>query len=613
MSSLLIAVVCHCVWIASAGSSNISSTLGNPEYQGCTSRTVKMKYSNSMKTCAEDEFDSCPPGMFCKDGYCQCGWHPHKAISCNGTNSSSVIYCYCVTFDEETNATLIGNCNYNCARLNKDSALYNPLPKSIHQLNKTCDSLNRTGALCGRCKSGHYPLAYSFNWTCIKCPHARTNWARYFAAAYLPLTVFCIFILFFKVKIASSHFYPVVWFFQLISAPASARVWTLASVPNHSSLSITAMKVLLSIYGIWNWDFFRPFYSDLCLGIDILPTLALDYAIAVYPLLLMAVTYLLIVLHDNFKIVIILWRPFRRVSSLFGRNWNIKTSIIDAFGTFLLLSNLKFLSVSFDLLVPTLVYQLHPTYNNITTKLYYAPDIDYFGKEHLPYAILAIICLSIFSILPVLLLILYPCSCFQKLLNCIPVRWFILHTLMDSFQGCFKDGTEPGTRDCRWMSSIYFILSLSLSVAYASNLTAMFFSFGAITFILMVFVFIAAQPYKYSVQHYNTVNIVLNLMAALAMICFSSLIDSAYYLSAVPLFYAGLCICLCPLIYTISFVLYKSFPRRKAFLQLLSKWKAWKGDYIRVPESGEEEEVCDRINNPAAYPSKNLSSFPSYS
>ena len=185
-----------------------------------------------------------------------------------------------------------------------------------------------------------------------------------------------------------------------------------------------------------------------------------DYAIAVYPLLLMAVTYLLIVLYDNnFKVVTILWRPFRCVSSLFGRNWNIKTSIIDAFGTFLFLSNVKFLSVSFDLLVPTLVYQLHPAYHNVTTKLYYAPDVDYFGKEHLPYAILAIICWSIFSIFPVLLLILYPCSCFQKLLNRLPVRWFILHTLMDSLQGCFKDGTEYGTRDWRWLSCIYFALS----------------------------------------------------------------------------------------------------------------------------------------------------------
>ena len=440
--------------------------------------------------------------------------NPHKAISCNGTNSSSVLYCYCVTFDEETNATLVGSCIYNCKHLvHNGTVLYSPLPNSIHQLNKACDSLNRTGALCGRCKSGHYPLAYSLNWTCIKCPHARTNWVRYIAAAYLPLTVFCILILFFKVKIASSHFYHVVCAFQLVSMPVAVQIWIIVSLPSRFRL---AVRIILSIYGIWNLDFFRPFYSDLCLGIDILPTLALDYAIAVYPLLLMAVTYLLIVLYDNnFKVVTILWRPFRRVSSLFGRNWNIRTSIIDAFGTFLLLSNVKFLNVSFDLLVLTKVYQLHPTYHNVTSKLYYAPDVEYFGKEHLPYAILAIICLAIFSIFPVLLLILYPCRCFQKLLNRLPVRWFILHTLMDSFQGRFKDGTEPGTRDCRWFSSIYFMLGFLLCVAYAFNLNIMILNFTTITFILIAFIFVTAQPYKSSVHHYNTVNIFFNLMAAL--------------------------------------------------------------------------------------------------
>ena len=59
---------------------------------------------------------------------------------------------------------------------------------------------------------------------------------------------------------------------------------------SHSFIAIVT-KLLCSLYGIWNLDFFRPFYSDLCLGIGILPTLALDYVIAVYPLLLILFSY----------------------------------------------------------------------------------------------------------------------------------------------------------------------------------------------------------------------------------------------------------------------------------------------------------------------------------
>ena len=128
----------------------------------------------------------------------------------------------------------------------------------------------------------------------------------------------------------------------------------------------------------------------------------------------------------------------------------------------------------------------------------------------------------------------------------------------------------------------------------------------------MAFIFVTAQPYKSSVHHYNTVNVFFNLTAALATNCFSGLIISAYYSSAFFLFYTGLFLCLSPLIYTVLFLFYKIFPPiKRGIFQLLSKLKAWKGGYVRLLESGEEEQVCDRINNPAAYPSKNLSSFPS--
>ena len=90
--------------------------------------------------------------------------------------------------------------------------------------------------------------------------------------------------------------------------------------------------------------------------------------------------------------------------------------------TFFLLSNVKFLSASFDLLVPVKVYQLS-SFNglNYTWRLYYDATIPYFGETHLPYAILAIVTLLVFVLTPVVLLLLYPFQWFQKLLNHIPI------------------------------------------------------------------------------------------------------------------------------------------------------------------------------------------------
>ena len=201
------------------------------------------------------------------------------------------------------------------------------------------------------------------------------------------------------------------------------------------SVAFNGSRVLFSLHGIWNLDFFRPFYSDLCLGIGILPTLALDYAIAVYPLLLMIISYLLIVLYDrNCRVITIMWRPFRALFSLFRRNWDIRTSLINTFATFLFLSNLKFLAATQALLAPTCIYHLYGDHYNHTWGLYYAGDVEYFGSEHLPYAILAIVVLCVFVILPIAVLALHPFKFFQKFLNLFPVRWYILHTFVDSFR-----------------------------------------------------------------------------------------------------------------------------------------------------------------------------------
>ena len=119
--------------------------------------------------------------------------------------------------------------------------------------------------------------------------------------------------------------------------------------------------------------------------------------------------------------------------------------MIDSCVTFFFLSNVKFLSVTFDLLTPAYLYELKDgsniNINKTSTVLYYAGNIEYFNDKHLPYAILAILVSIVFIILPITILALYSFTFFQKFLNCIPVRWYILHTFMDSFTGCYKDGT----------------------------------------------------------------------------------------------------------------------------------------------------------------------------
>ena len=395
-----------------------------------------------------DDATACPVWFHCNaSNQCECG-HSHDFIKCNQRlQQVKVVDCYCVTYDESKNRIVAGSCFTQCATPHPRDLIdvvYHKLEADAKNLNEIiCGKINHDGPLCGKCKDGFYPLAYSYNHTCIECPGRYGKWWLFIIVAYIPLTIFYFFVLFFKLNATSSYLHAYVFYSQIISIPANSKILLSATGTNpHIS---NGAKALMTLYGIWNLDFGRSFFSDICLKIDTLAVLALDYTIAVYPLLLTFISYFLIKLHDRkYRFTVILWKPIKKVLMLFHSDLNNQTSVIDAYVTFFLLSYMKFLSVSFDLLIPTRLYEVNSTGKLV---LYYDGSKEYFGKEHLPYAILALFVMTFFNILPILLFLFYQFMWFQKLLNHLPLRLYVLHTFMDLLQGCYKNGTQPGTRD----------------------------------------------------------------------------------------------------------------------------------------------------------------------
>ena len=130
----------------------------------------------------------------------------------------------------------------------------------------------------------------------------------------------------------------------------------------------------------------------------------------------------------------------------------------------------------------------------------YNASLPYFEEEHLPYAVLAIAVLLFFVLLPTLFFILYPFSWFQKFLNLFPVHWHILHTFMDSFHGCYKDGTQPGIRDCRWYACMPFISHLLIFTIGMFTFDEVFFYYSAIVVVIFTIIIVNMEPFKDS--HY---------------------------------------------------------------------------------------------------------------
>ena len=450
----------------------------------------------NMKSCSNHSM--CPTWFICgSDKNCQCGNRHGGTIACDNKRLiAGVLDGNCVTYDETSQSTFIGSCFYNCVNLkNHKDFIYNHLPvKPELLINKSaCTRFHRAGLLCGNCEEGYSPFVLSYNLSCVRCPDGHKYWWNFILAGLMPLTFFYLFIVVFKINVTSSRLSGVVWFSQTVSIPAFARLTLSSYSRNHTLLYM--VKALLAFYSIWNLELLRSVIPSICLNVTTLEALALEYIVALYPLFLLLLSYGIIELYDkNLPCLVIVWRPFHKVLIMFRKTWNIRTSVIDSFATFFLLSYVKVLNVTADILVPTKIYKLGS--NRSTFGLYYSPTIEYFGEEHLPYAIIAIFILVLLVITPTVILILYPFQCFQTVLSYISINWHFLHAIVDSFQDYYKDGTEPGTFDCCWFAVFLLLIRLLLFLIFGLTLSVMFFVYFLIIFIIFLIAMINIQPCK---------------------------------------------------------------------------------------------------------------------
>ena len=466
----------------------------------CTLLLCAQSEADLTSELLQDNTTTCPTWTYWEQSEqaCACGDGYRRTVSCDVNGSYYNVRIskgYCMTLDATKTREVIGACRF----YRRWSWSLIPRNSSLLQ-SRVCDYVSRTGQLCGQCQDGSSPPVYSYYPQCVHCPEGTNNWPKYLAVSLLPTTLFFLVTVALRFRATSPHLTGYIVFCQLMASPPILRYLASSNfrhLSSHNSVEV-ALKLLTSFLSIWNLDFFRMVYSPFCLqhGASTLQILSLDYLIAAYPLALIVLTYILVTLHyyDN-RLVVWIWRPFRKCFIRFRRKWDIQNSLVDAFATFLLLSYVKLLSVSFDILIPTPV--LDKWGNQVSTVLYYDGSITYFGREHLLYTLTAIIVLVVFTFLPILLLFLYPCKCFQTFLNRTHCRSQALHAFIEVFQGCFKDGTDGG-RDCRYFAALYLLirvlayLSLGLLIIYS---TVIFIVLLFVTVILLISTF---RPYKRS-------------------------------------------------------------------------------------------------------------------
>ncbi len=461
---------------------------------------------------------------------CSCGSELNHVVRCDEkTLQVKLLPCFCMTqYVKNPNITVVGACMYRCRLAH--GLPYNPVPNttselSMHMCNAATAAItgllswNRDGQLCGKCHEGFAPPAYSYDWSCVECSDSKhsviNSIVKYCVIAFLPLTAFFFMMVTLRISATSPSMNAFMLACQVLTAPLLVRVaLSCVSVSPRNLKATITVRIVLSLYGFWNLDFFRTLYPPFCLNpnMNSLHILALDYIVAAYPLLLLLITYSLVELHGrNCKIMVWLWKPFRRCFIRIQRTY-IQTSLIDAFASFLLLSYVKFLSVSFDLLIPVHLYDVHGA--SMEPYLYFDGTVEYFGKQHLPYAVLAITVLIIFNVLPLLLLCLYPCRCFQKVLNYCGLRCQALHIFMDAFHNGYKNGTE-GTRDYRYLSVAYLLMRIFCFIIAALTLTSVIMTYFIVGVQFAVFAILISILKPYKVSRATAVDVVLNLAVSI--------------------------------------------------------------------------------------------------
>ena len=355
---------------------------------------------------------------------------------------------------------------------------YVALPSDISELNPyMCGPLNRISYMCSDCKSGYGPPAFFTSCTNV-CHLCRDTWydvALYLSLEFVPITLFYLVVLIFQIKLTLAPMTCFIMYCQLMvmafyeecTSKSSPTLFSRVKYTDEGEIR-TETKILLSLFGVFNLDFFHYAVSPFCVSSKLKPihVVFLGYISVFYPFLLIILTWFCIELHGrNFKPLVYLWKPFHRYIVALRKSWNSKSDLIDVFASFLLLSYTK------------IIYQVVLTMNSSEIMNYSLVNGRQFVSyvlscdtriatklKNVDYALITVV--SVFLsftlvIFPALLLILHPTRIFQVLsTKCLSNRFRITLTLFaEKFHSCYSDGLD-GKRSKRGLSGLYFLLRI---------------------------------------------------------------------------------------------------------------------------------------------------------
>ena len=449
----------------------------------------------------------CPPWFYYNEtlSRCECYGSTARDVDCR-EREALLRFGRCMTH-EEGNGTFVGLIPYfliDGFLSNVTERHFISLPERIEELNDyMCQPLNRKGRICQHCIDGYGPAVTSIGYQCSDCSSAWYGIPLYLFLEFVPITVFYLVILIFRISVTSSPMTSFVMYSQLLVFTFTVDIEAINVIRAEINGGIyVILNIIIMLYGVWNLDFFRYIVPPFCVSsrLKIIHIVFLTYISAFYPLCLIAITWICIQLHSrNFKPIVWLWGRTHRVFFMMKKGWNPKNTVVDVFATFLLLSYTKLMLQS----MATLGYVFIENADNGTSEVVSAldPRVDFFGFEHLPFAIIAMLILLIIVLLPALLLAFYPIQRFRFLLTKLRLTGqpqATLNLFVEKFYSCYRDSLDGGW-DMRGFAALYLFLRAAVIATdvikkIPSPAASWFFNsliFGSVAMLIAI-----VRPYK---------------------------------------------------------------------------------------------------------------------
>ena len=404
--------------------------------------------------------EKCPPWFLLRRNndsqfpQCVCSEAMPTKIVCSQIEQMSFLKLgHCAYQDETISATVVSDCPYMFpAHLIHDGLIR--LPHNTSQLNSfVCGHLKReiTAPLCGRCANGTGPSIYSFGSQCATC--RSVNRLYYLLFQYVPTTVIFLVILLFRIDVVSPPMGHYILYCNLLVLGFRSNIGLPILLVSMSAYSSALIRLVVTLNAIWTFDTLYFLSPPLCISesIQLIHVPIFNALAASYPFILLLLTYIAIELYArDFKLVVVVWKPFYRIFGKYLKSWNGDKSLIQTLAALFYLSFTKYLNVVLEsFLWADITTQEGDV---VATTSYIDPTVIFFSQKQVPLIVTSVVIVIFIISPPILLLILYPTTCFRKCSTCLKPRWMLtLQIFADTFQGCYKNGTN-GTRDYRQMA-----------------------------------------------------------------------------------------------------------------------------------------------------------------